>query len=96
MHVGNLSYSVTENVLRERFAACGEVKSVKLITDETGRSKGFAFIEMSDIPEAEKAISDLNGTDLDGRSLKVSEAKPRNQGREFRGGNRRGGFRRSY
>lgn len=96
LYVGNLSYSVTESKLEEMFSAHGTVKSANLITDsETGRSKGFAFIEMSSSSECQKAIDAFNEKEVEGRSLKVNEARPKPQGRrdEHRGG---GGFRRSY
>ncbi len=96
LYVGNLSYSVTESKLEEMFSAHGNVKSVSLITDrETGRSKGFAFIEMSDPSESKKAIDAFNEKEHEGRSLKVNEARPRPQGN--RDDNRRNrNFRRSY
>ena len=88
IYVGNCSYDVTEEQLREAFAAFGEVESVKVIRDrDTGRARGFAFVEMVDSSAAEAAIQGLNGTDLGGRSLKVNEARPR----EDRGGGGRGG-----
>jgi RNA recognition motif-containing protein len=75
IYVGNLSYDTTEESLRTLFATHGEVVSVRAITDRmTGRSKGFAFVEMADDSEAKAAINALNGTDLDGRSIKVNEA----------------------
>lgn len=90
LYVGNLPYSATEDLLKERFAQCGTVESVKIITDrDTGRSKGFGFIEMSSDTEAADAISKLNGTDCEGRSLTVTEARPMAP-RESRGGG--GGF----
>ena len=77
LYVGNLSYSSTENDLNTLFAQAGQVGSVTLITDRnTGRSKGFAFIEMSTQVEAEKAMSMFNGFFLDNRPLKVNLAKP--------------------
>ena len=76
IYVGNLSYQTDEESLREAFAAVGEVKSVRIITDETGRSKGFGFVEMSSDEEADKAIATLNGTTLMGRNIVVSEARP--------------------
>ena len=90
LYVGNLPYSATEQSLREAFTASGTVDSVSLITDrDTGQSKGFAFVEMSSDSEAQTATQNLNGTMLDGRQIKVNEAKPReNRG----GGNRSGGF----
>ena len=85
IYVGNLPYSLTDDELREAFAAFGEVKSAKVIMDrETGRSKGFGFVEMDDTSQAEEAIRVLNGHDLKGRPLRVSEARPR-QDRPFRG-----------
>lgn len=87
LHVGNLPYSVTDASLREAFSKSGTVESVNLITDrDTGQSKGFAFIEMSTDQEAQAATQAMNGATLDGRPLKVSEAKPKTPGG---GGNRR-------
>jgi cold-inducible RNA-binding protein len=84
LYVGNLSYDTTEAALSELFGAIGEVVSVTLITDRaTGRSKGFAFVEMADDAKAQEAINQLDSHEIDGRSLKVSEARPR---REDRGG----------
>jgi cold-inducible RNA-binding protein len=80
LYVGNLSYDTTEDTLRELFAAIGEVASVALITDrQTGRSKGFAFVEMTDDAAAQKAITDLNSKEVDGRTIKVAEARPPRQ-----------------
>ncbi len=80
IYVGNLPYSVTENDLREAFQAFGTVSSAAVITDKfSGQSKGFGFIEMSNNSEADAAIKGLNGSDMQGRSLKVNEAKPREQ-----------------
>jgi len=77
LFVGNLSYSATEDEIRELFAQFGEVLSVKLITDrETGRPRGFGFVEMEDA-EADAAVTGLNGTDVGGRSLRVDEARER-------------------
>jgi RNA recognition motif-containing protein len=77
LYVGGLPYSVTETQLEEVFAAHGTVESARVITDRmTGRSRGFGFVEMSSPEEAEEAIQKLNGTDLEGRSLTVNEAKP--------------------
>lgn len=76
--VGNLTFDATEDSLREAFAGYGEIKSVRIITDrETGRSRGFGFVEMVDAGSAQTAISALDGTDLDGRQLTVNEARPR-------------------
>jgi cold-inducible RNA-binding protein len=87
IYVGNLSYNTTENDLASLFEQVGQVDSVNIITDrDTGRSKGFGFVEMGS-DDAEKAIAQLNGSEVDGRSLTVNEARPR----EERSGNR-GGF----
>ena len=75
--VGNLSFQTTDSDLSDLFAQFGEVESVSIITDrETGRSKGFGFVEMADQADANKAISALNGTEMGGRSLTVNEARP--------------------
>ena len=90
LYVGNLSFSSTENDIRDHFSAYGEVLSVNLITDrETGRLRGFGFVEMDDAGAA-AAIQNLDGKELGGRSLKVNEAqdKPRSGG----GGGGRGGY----
>jgi RNA recognition motif-containing protein len=80
IYVGNLAYSVTEDELRSAFGEFGEVSSVNLIIDRgTGQSKGFGFVEMSDSAAAEAAIKALNGTPLNGRNIKVNQAKPREQ-----------------
>ena len=77
LYVGNLSYSTTEDDLRDTFAKIGEVASAKLITDPTnGRSKGFGFVEMATEEDAQKAISALNGTSLQDRTITVNEARP--------------------
>ena len=76
LYVGNLPDSATEQDLSDKFAAFGTVKSVKLITDrDTGRSRGFGFIEMASDAEAQAAIDSLNGTNYEGQSLKVNEAR---------------------
>ncbi len=78
LYVGNLPFSVTEDSLSNSFSAFGTVNSIRLITDrDTGRSKGFGFVEMSSDEEGARAIDELNGTQMDGRALTVSEAKPR-------------------
>ena len=80
IYVGNLSWTADENELRDAFAAHGEVLSVQVITDrETGRSRGFAFVEMANDAEAKDAISEVNNKEIDGRQVKVNEAKPRNE-----------------
>ncbi len=76
LYVGNVPDSATEQDLSDKFAAYGTVKSIKLITDRgTGRSRGFGFVEMASDSEAEAAIDSLNGTDYDGRPMKVNEAR---------------------
>jgi RNA recognition motif-containing protein len=78
LYVGNLPHSTTDTELRSLFAAHGAVENVSIITDrETGRARGFAFVEMTDAGEAEKAIAALNGSELGGRVLKINEAKPK-------------------
>ncbi len=77
LYVGGLPYSVTDDQLQEIFSPHGTVESARVITDRmTGRSRGFGFVEMSSQSEAEEATKNLNGTDLEGRSLTVNEAKP--------------------
>ena len=94
LYVGNLPFSATEENLNETFAACGTVDSVKIITDrETGRSKGFALVEMSSDSEAQSAISKYNGADFGGRAMTVNEAKPMApRDNNSRGGGGGGGF----
>ena len=88
LYVGNLAYGVTDRDLETMFAAHGTVQSAQVIMDrETGRSKGFGFVEMSNDQEAQAAIAGLNGQQKDGRALTVNEARPR----EDRGGSRGGG-----
>lgn len=92
LYVGNLSYSTGENELRELFSQHGEVTSVAVITDrDSGRSKGFGFVEFANDAEAQAAISALNGKDMAGRALTVSEARPKGEGGGG-GGNRGGGY----
>lgn len=80
MYVGNLPYSVTEDDLRAAFAEFGEIASVNIISDKiSGQSKGFGFVEMPSNSEADKAIKALNGTELQGRNIKVNQAKPRGE-----------------
>ncbi len=77
LYVGNLSFSATDQTLADAFSQCGTVETAKVIMDrDSGRSKGFAFVEMSSAEEAAESISRLNGTQLDGRAINVSEAKP--------------------
>ncbi len=88
LYVGNLSYGVTDSQLSELFGAHGSVESAQVIIDrDTGRSKGFGFVEMSSQAEAQAAIAALNGKEIDGRSLTVNEARPKTEGG---GGGRRG------
>lgn len=90
LYVGNLPYSVDDAALQSRFAEFGAVSSAKIIMDrDSGRSKGFGFVEMENDDEANRAIEELNGTDLGGRAMNVSEARPQAP-RE--GGGGRGGF----
>ena len=91
LYIGNLPYSATETDISDKCAAFGAVESVKLIIDrDTGRSKGFGFVEMGSDSEAQAAIDGLNGADYDGRPMKVNEAKPQENrgGGGGRGGNR--------
>jgi RNA recognition motif-containing protein len=89
LYVGNLGYSVTNGDLEKMFEPHGTVQSAQVIMDrDTGRSKGFGFVEMGSDQEAQAAITAMNGKDMDGRQLTVNEAKPR----EDRGGGGRGGF----
>lgn len=91
VYVGNMSFDTTEATLRQAFEAYGEVTSVNIITDRySGRPRGFAFVEMATDEAASAAIAALNGQDLDGRTLKIDEAKPR---RSSGGGGDRGGGR---
>ncbi len=80
LYVGNLPYSVTEQELSDKFGAFGTVESATLITDrDSGRSKGFGFVEMATDAEAQKAIEEVNGTEYDGRPVTVNEARPMNR-----------------
>jgi RNA recognition motif-containing protein len=91
LYVGNLPHSTTESELRSAFEAHGAVDKVSIVTDrETGRARGFAFVEMTNASEADKAIAALNGTDLGGRTLTINEAKPKSD-RPKSGGQRFGG-----
>ena len=94
LYIGNLSFNATNQDLEDMCGEFGTVQSVNIIEDrETGRSRGFAFVEMSSNEEAQNAISALNGKEIDGRSLTVNEAKPREEGGGSRGGGGgRGGY----
>ena len=95
LYVGNLSYEVTNAKLEELFTPFGAVRSAQVILDrDTGRSKGFGFVEMSDDNAARAAISALNDKEQDGRRLAVNEAKPREERSGGGGGGGKGGFRR--
>jgi RNA recognition motif-containing protein len=98
IYVGNLSYSVTEDDLRQAFEAFGQVASVSIIKDKySNQSKGFGFVEMPGKEEAQAAISGMNGKDLKGRALNVNEARPRTGGGDRRsGGDRRPGGKNRY
>jgi len=92
IYVSNLSFNIQDEDLREFFTPFGEVTSAKIITDrETGRSRGFGFVEMSDEAASKKAITELNGSEVDGRTMKVMEAKPKEEKSKsfnpFRSGN---------
>lgn len=81
IYVGNLDYGATEEAVRSLFQPYGAIERVSLATDrDTGRSRGFAFVEMTDPAEADRAIEALNGTNLGGRSLNVNEARPKTSG----------------
>jgi RNA recognition motif-containing protein len=91
IYVGNCSFDTTEQQLRDVFSAYGQVDKVNVITDrDTGRPRGFAFVEMSDNAAAQAAIRGVNGTEVGGRTLNVNEAKPRNEGGGGGGGGRGG------
>jgi cold-inducible RNA-binding protein len=93
LYVGNLSYSIDNNKLAEIFSQAGTVESASVIMDrDTGRSKGFGFVEMSSDEEAQKAIDKLNNSEVDGRNLTVNEARPKTERSVGGGGGRRGGF----
>ena len=88
LYVGNLSYSVNDSTLKELFQPFGNIESARVISDrDSGQSKGFGFVEMADA-DAQKAMGALNGREIDGRALRVNEARPQ----ENRGGGGRGGY----
>jgi len=87
LYVGNLTYGVTDSALQDMFAPQGTVQSAQVIMDrDTGRSKGFGFVEMGNEQEARNAIAEMNGKDYDGRALTVNEARPKESGRGGSGG----------
>jgi RNA recognition motif-containing protein len=93
IYVSNLSFAVQDDDLRGFFEEYGEVSSAKVIKDKfTNRSRGFGFVEMPDKTSAEKAIKELDGATVDGRSIKVNEAKPREERSNSGGGNRRSSY----
>jgi cold-inducible RNA-binding protein len=95
LYVGNLSFRVTSEDLQEHFAAAGTVESANVVYDrETGRSRGFGFVEMADEEAANAAIAQFNGQEYDGRNMVVNEARPREE--RSGGGNHRGGGRGNY
>ena len=92
VYVGNLAFHATEDVINKHFAACGEVLSISVVMDrETGQPRGFAFVEMASEEAAKKAVTELNGKELLGRSLRVDIAEDRRGGRGGGGGGGRGG-----
>ena|SRR5437016_2648214 len=92
IYVGNLSFQTTDADLNDMFSEVGQVESVQIITDrDTGRSKGFGFVEMSDDEAAAKAIERFNGKEVNGRALTVNEARPKESGSRGSGGRDRGG-----
>src|SRR5712691_1356784 len=92
LYVGNLTYGVTDSTLAQLFGAHGTVQSAQVIMDrDTGRSKGFGFVEMGSDQEAQAAIAALNGKEVEGRSLTVNEARPKTEGGGGRGGGGGGG-----
>jgi RNA recognition motif-containing protein len=92
LYVGNLPHSTTETDLRTLFQPHGDVEKISMVTDrDTGRSRGFAFVEMVNAGEAEKAIAALNGTELGGRTLTINEARPKADRPHSGGGGRRFG-----
>jgi RNA recognition motif-containing protein len=94
IYVGNLPYQVNDNRLHTAFSEFGTVDSARVITDrDSGRSKGFGFVEMPNGDEAKKAIESLNGTSLEGRNITVNESRPKPAGGDFRGGSGGGGYR---
>ena len=91
--VGNLNFNTSEDDLRQLFEGHGQVDRVSIMTDrDTGRSRGFAFVEMSNTEEADRAIAGLNGADFEGRALNVNEARPKGQGGGGGGRGHGGGF----
>jgi RNA recognition motif-containing protein len=97
IYVGNISFNASEDDIRDIFGEYGQVDSVKIILDhDTGRSRGFGFVEMANDDEGRAAVESLNGYDLEGRELKVNEARPRERRNNFGGGYGGGGGRGGY
>ncbi|QQR97265.1 MAG: RNA-binding protein [Sphingobacteriales bacterium] len=96
IYIANLNFSTKTESLQQLFESYGEVTSAKIITDrDTGRSRGFGFVEMSNEEEAQKAMDELNNTEFEGKTIVVNEAKPKESnggGRSFGGGGRSGGY----
>ena len=93
LYVGNLSFQTTSEDLQQLFAQAGTVESATVVEDrDTGRSRGFGFVEMASKEEGEKAIEQFNGTDMNGRNLTVNEARPREDRGNRGGGGGRGGY----
>jgi len=93
IYVGNLSFDTSERELEAAFAAYGAVTTARIATDrDTGRARGFGFVEMANQTEAQAAIAGLNGSELQGRTLTVNEARPREAGNRGGGGSSRGGY----
>ena len=94
IYLGNLSYSATENAVRDLFEGFGQVTTAKIVTDKfTGSSRGFGFVEMPNDDEAQKAIAELNGKEFQGRKMVVNESRPRETtGRDNRAPRREGGY----
>jgi len=91
LYIGNLAFSITQEMLKEAFTSFGEIEDCTLVQDrETGRSRGFGFVTFVNDEDADKALSEMNGKELEGRAIKVSEARPPGEGGG--GGRRRGGF----
>jgi RNA recognition motif-containing protein len=97
IYVGNVDFKATEDQISELFAEYGEVTSAKIVTDRlSGRSRGFAFVEMANDDEGKAAIEALNGYNLNSREISVSEARPREENRNFRGRDDNRGYNRRY
>ena len=96
IYVSNLNFRTQNESLQDLFAKYGEVTSANIITDrDTGRSRGFGFVEMADDAEGQKAIDELNGTDFEGKTITVNVARPKTERSNFGGNNRGGGYNRN-